>query len=817
MVSNPVHFRHRLGGNPRMFQNYLKTALRNLRRHKAHAAINIAGLTIGMAVALSIGIWIADELNFNKSISHYDRIAQVYQSSIMGGERGVTWGEPVPLANELRTHYAGNFRYVVMANWRATHLVSANPGASSPTKVTTLRGEYMEGDAPYLLSLTMLKGSREGIREGYTILLSRSSAAALFGDRDPMGGVVQIDGKTNLKVTGVYEDLPGNSSFGDVGWIGSWPAYLASEPGIAEMPDPWGNNSWMVYTEIAPNTTMENVSAHIRLAKYNNCQPSSRQYHPALFLHPMSRWYLYSEFKNGINTGGRIGYVWLFGIIGVFVLLLACINFMNLSTARSERRAKEVGIRKAIGSLRGQLIGQFYVESLLMAAMAYVLSLLLVSLWLPAFSGVAGKELKMPWGSPVFWIMGLGFCVLTGLIAGSYPALYLSSFRPVKALKGSYRAGRLAALPRRVLVVLQFTVSVSLIIGTVVVFRQVQYAMDRPVGYDRNGLVSIYMFNKDIHQHFDAARTELLHAGVVEDMAEAGGPATEVWGTNGGFDWEGKDPNLAVEFANTGVSPDYGHTVGWQFVAGRDFRKDFATDTAAFVINEAAVKYMGMKDPVGKILKWEGYPFRIIGVIKDMLMESPYDPVRPSLFCLVRDHDAFEMLRLNRSMPVRESLATIKSVFAKYSPSQPFDYQFVDEAFAQKFGDQERAGKLAAVFAVLAIFISCLGLFGMASYMAEQRTKEIGVRKVLGAGILSLWGMLSKDFVLLVGVALLMAMPLSWYGMHQWLSGYEYRSGIAWWIFAVTGAGAILITLLTVSVQAVRAARANPTKSLRSE
>jgi putative ABC transport system permease protein len=794
-----------------MFQNYLKTALRNLRRHKAHAAINIAGLTIGMAVALSIGIWIADELNFNKSIPRYDRIAQVYQASVVGGEKAVAWGEPIPLAEELRTHYGSNFRYVVMGNWASDHLMTVG------TKVVKLYGQYMEGDAPYLLSLNMLRGSREGIRKGYTILLSRSSATALFGDKDPMGQVVQVNNKQNLKVTGLYEDIPANSNFGDRGWIASWPAYLATDPDVANMSDPWGNNSWMVYTEIAPNTTMAEVSAHISLAKFKNCQPGSRQYHPTLFLQPMSRWHLYSEFKNGINTGGRIQYVWLFGIIGVFVLLLACINFMNLSTARSERRAKEVGIRKAIGSLRGQLIRQFFMESLLMAGIAWVLALLLCSMWLPAFNSVAGKEMRVPWGSPTSWVMGLGFCVVTGLIAGSYPALYLSSFRPVKVLKGTFRAGRLAALPRKVLVVLQFTVSVCLIIGTVVVFRQVQYAMNRPVGYDQNRLVSIYMYTKEVHQHFDAVRTELMAKGAIEDMAEAGGPATDIWGTNGGLDWEGKDPNRAVEFANTGVSPGYGHAVGWQFVAGRDFSKDFATDTVAFVINEAAVKYMGIKDPVGKIMKWDGEPFHIIGVIKDMLMASPYEPVMPSLFCMARDHDAFEMLRLNRNQSAAKSLATIKSVFARYSPSQPFDYEFVDEAYGRKFGDEQRTGRLAAIFAVLAIFISCLGLFGMAAYMAEQRTKEIGVRKVLGAGILGLWGMLSKDFVVLVGVALLIAIPLSWYGMHQWLLGYEYRSGMAWWIFAATAAGAILITLLTVSVQAVRAAMVNPIKSLRSE
>jgi putative ABC transport system permease protein len=384
-------------------------------------------------------------------------------------------------------------------------------------------------------------------------------------------------------------------------------------------------------------------------------------------------------------------------------------------------------------------------------------------------------------------------------------------------LKGTFKAGRLAAVPRKALVVLQFTISVCFIIGTIVVLRQVQYAKDRPMGYNQSGLVSLNMISDELPKHFDAVRGELKDAGAIEDMATAGGPVTNVWNTSGGFTWAGKDPNLAAEFPSTGISAEYGHTVGWQFVAGRDFRADFPTDTTALVINESAVRFIGMKDPIGKTIVWDSVPYHIIGVIRDMVMESPYSPVRPSLFNLSRENRRFIIFRLNRGASTNASLDKIKTVFAKYSPNQPFDYHFVDEDYARKFGDEQRTGQLAGVFAALAVFISCLGLSGMASFMAEQRVKEIGVRKVLGAGVFSLWGMLSKDFVVLVGIALGIAIPVSWYGMHRWLEGYTYRSGLSWWIFAVTAAAALLITLLTVSVQAVKAAMANPIESLRSE
>jgi sterol desaturase/sphingolipid hydroxylase (fatty acid hydroxylase superfamily) len=561
---------------------------------------------------------------------------------------------------------------------------------------------------------------------------------------------------------------------------------------------------------------MEKVSAKIRKVKMNRVTKEEALYKPEVFLHPMRKWHLYSDFKNGVNTGGRIEFVWLFGLIGVFVLLLACINFMNLSTARSEKRAKEVGVRKAMGSLRKQLINQFFLESILVVLLAFVVSLGLVIVSLPYFNEVADKKTFIPWGNPVFWGVGLAFSLLTGLMAGSYPALYLSAFNPVKVLKGTFRVGRLASLPRKVLVVMQFTVSITLIIGTLVVFKQIEHAKNRPVGYNRNGLVSIG-YEEEVNKHYEAVRAELKSVSAIEEMTVATSPLTGNWNTNGGFDWEGKDPNLAVEFPNNAVSYEYGRTVGWTIKEGRDFSKAFATDSIAFIINEAAAQFLGFKEPVGQILRWRGKPYQIIGVVKNLLAESPYEPVQPSLFHIAKERENLLILRLNRHLSPQDALARAERVFKKYTPNVPFEYNFVDQEYAHKFSNEERIGKLATFFAVLAIFISCLGLFGLASFVAEQRTKEIGIRKVLGASVPNLWGLLSKDFLGLVLLSCVIATPLAWYGMSNWVQKYEYRTDIPWWVFGAAGTGALLITLLTVSYQAIRAARANPVKSLRSE
>ena len=530
---------------------------------------------------------------------------------------------------------------------------------------------------------------------------------------------------------------------------------------------------------------------------------------------PMAKWHLYSEFQNGVSVGGRIRFIWLFGIIGVFVLLLACINFMNLSTARSEKRAKEVGIRKAIGSLRGQLVRQFLSESMLVVFLAFILTILLVLLAIPYFNSIADKQVTLPLDNPLFWLVTLGFTFLTGFIAGSYPAFYLSAFKPVKVLKGSFKVGRLAAMPRKVLVVIQFSVSIVLIIGTIIVFRQIQFAKNRPVGYSRNGLITVDMNTPQLFGHYEVMRHDLKQTGAVVDMAESNSSPTQIWANNDGFTWEGIPAGFDPTFANIAVTPDFGNTVGWKIIDGRDFSRNFTSDTGAFILNEAAVKLSGIKNPVGKIMHWFNKDHVITGVVKDMVMESPYNPAVATVFQMQPGWVGLIDIRINPRMPVHDAISKIAAVFKKYNPDSPFDFKFVDDEYARKFSDEQRIGNIATVFAALAIFISCLGLFGMASFVAEQRIKEIGVRKVLGATVFNLWQLLSKDFMVLIIISLVIATPVSYYFMHNWLQGYQYRTEITWWIYAIAAIGAILITLLTVSYQSIKAALTNPVKSLK--
>ena len=792
-----------------MIKNYFKTAWRNLLKNKAHSLINIVGLSVGMAVAMSIGLWIWDELSYDKDNPNYKQIAQIFQNNSLNGEKGTWTSMPLPLGAELRKLYGSDLKYVVMSSWTESHFLTTGD------KKVTREGNFFEPQAPDMLQLKMLRGTRGGLKETFSILLSASTAKSLFGNEDPINKVIRMDDKVNAKVTGVYEDLPRNSSFANTTFICPWNFKIYKDPYMSRMD--WGNNAFQIFVQIADNANMQAVSKKIKDAKLRKVAPEDRRYKPELFLHPMSKWHLYGEFKNGVNTGGSIQYVWLFGIIGVFVLILACINFMNLSTARSQKRAREVGIRKAVGSLRQQLIWQFYMESIMVSFFAFLFALILVVIMLPAFNLIADKQMQIPWSNPIFWICCLGFTAMTGLISGSYPALYLSSFQPVKVLKGTFQAGRFAAIPRKVLVVLQFTVSVVLIIGTIVVFRQIQFAKNRPIGYDRDGLVMVFLLTPEIHKHFEAVRNDLMQSGAIAEITEAGSPTTAIWSTNGGFMWKGKDPNQAVDFPNTGVTFGYGKTVGWKFLDGRDFSKSFSTDTSAFILNETAARFIGFKNPVGETITWEGHPFKVIGVVKDMIVESPYQAVRPQLFHIDTDPGGYAIIKLNPSAGASASLDKIKKTFAVYSPAEPFNFQFVDDEYAKKFGNEERIGKLAGFFAILAVFISCLGLFGMASFMAEQRIKEIGVRKVLGASVLNLWGLLSKDFLGLVMVSLVLAVPLSFYFMTHWLSSYTYHSELSWWIFVSACAGALLITLFTVSYQAIKAATANPVISLKSE
>lgn len=799
-----------------MIKNYLKIAWRNLIKNKASSFINIGGLAVGMAVAMLIGLWIYSELSFDKNFPNHDRIAMVMQNQWINNETDTWNSQAYPMGSELKRVYGSDFKHVIMSSWTGGHIISYGD------KNLKISGNFMEPGITDMLSLKMITGSRNGLKDPNSILISRSSAKAIFGDADPMNKVIKIDHDNVLtvKVTGVYEDIAANSSFGDLTFISPWQLLVKDQHYDTRFNNPWGASWFQTLVQIADNTDMSEVSARIRNIKMNDLvrtNNSDARFKPVIFLHPMNKWHLFYEFKNGVNAGGGIQNVWLFGIIGLFVLLLACINFMNLSTARSEKRAKEVGIRKSVGSARGQLIAQFYYESLLIAAFSFLFALLFVQFSLPLFNQIAGKNMLMPWGSPLFWLTGIGFTLVTGLIAGSYPALYLSSFNPVKVLKGTFRAGRLASIPRKILVVVQFTVSIVLIIGTIIVFNQVQYAKNRPIGYNVSGLMIVPLQTDAIAKQYNVIKNDLLTSGVVASVSQSETRITDGNSSNGGFTWQGKDPALQENFKSLGVSPEFGKTVKWEIKEGRDFDPALPSDSSAFIINEACVKYLGFKHPIGQTINWIGNrSYKIIGVVKDMVSESAYQPVEQTFFYLRRELNNVD-IRLNPSAGAHDAISKIGAIFKKYDPSTPFEYQFADDDYAKKFDNEVRVGKLASTFAVLAIFISCLGLFGMASFTAEQRVKEIGVRKVLGASVFNLWRLLSKDFVLLVLISLIIASPVGYYFMYKWLQNYTYRSGISWWIFAVTAAGAMAITLITVSYQSIKAALANPVKSLRSE
>ncbi len=791
-----------------MLRNYLKIAWRNLVKNKAYSAINILGLAVGMAIAMLIGLWIYDELSYNKFHRNYDRITRIHINQTFNGTTGTGRAVSLPSIAEIKSKYGSNFRYVSLGSWNSGHLLV------SGDKKINQEGMFVDPGFPEMLTLNMVKGSyATALKEPGSILLAESVAKTLFGDADPMNKIIRVDAKRDVKVTGVFADLPFNSEFYEVKLYMPWSAYLADQPWVKESQQQWGNHSFQAFAQLADQADIDKVSASIQHVEKPHSSPGEN---PAYFLHPMAKWHLYSDFKEGKNVGGGIQFVWLFGIIGVFVLLLACINFMNLSTARSEKRAKEVGIRKAVGSLRQQLIMQFLSESILVVFFALTVSLLIVLISLSAFNDLSGKQVAIPYLSPVFWLMILSFCLLTGFVSGSYPALYLSSFNPLHVLKGTFRLGRWAALPRKVLVVVQFTVSITLIIGTIIVFRQIQHAKNRPIGYDRSGLLQLSV-STALTGKYDPLRDDLLKSNVVQEASQSSSPTTGVWSNQIGFEWEGKDPKSIPLFGIIACTHEFGKTIGWKIVEGRDFSREYSTDTSAFILNEAAVKLTGLKNIVGKIIRYNEKPMQVVGVIKDMVMESPYEPIKPTIFLVKHDWANVINVKLKPETPVKDALTKVEAVFKKYDSESPFDFKFTDEQYDAKFRAEERIGKLARIFALLAIFISCLGLFGLASFVAEQRTKEIGVRKVLGASVASLWGLLSKDFVRLVIISFLIAAPIAWYFLSDWLEQYEYRTGISWWIFVLSGVGATIITLLTVSFQAIRAALMNPVKSLRSE
>jgi len=765
-----------------------------------------------MAVAMLIGLWIYDELSFNQVHKNHDRIAQVMWHSSSNGERMTYSYNPGTMGEELRRSYGSFFTFVATSTYTSPNVLSYGD------KKISMTGNYMEQDAPALLSMDLLAGNMAGLKDPHSIMISESSAKAFFGKSDPVGKMMALNSSMNVRVTGVYKDFPLNSDFRQVFFIVPWQLLILQAPRIMSDPSAWDFNDFQVFVQLAPGADLQQVSDKIKdIRRIKMSKESVHSLNPVVFLQPMNKWHLYSEFKNGVNVGGRIQYVWMFGITGVFVLLLACINFMTLSTARSEKRAKEVGIRKTIGSLRAQLIGQFFSEAFLVSVLAFIFSMLLVWLSLPFFNILADKKMSILWGDPLFWLLSLGCCTVVGLFSGLYPALYLSSFRPIRVLKGSFRTSRLAVFSRRALVVLQFIVSVVLMICTLVVYRQIKFGKDRFLGYDSDRLITLRM-TPDIQKHFEVIKNELKQTQTVESMAGSVNSTIDFYVDVIDISWKGKDPNSITDFAFNNVTENYGKTIGWQIKDGRDFSLAYASDSSAFILNESAVKIMGFRHPIGEKIERQGKTFTVIGVIKDIIFESPYKQVMPSIFYMI-PHIGYATvsIKIKPGIQMNKALTQIEGIFRKFNPSFPFDYKFVDEEYAKKFSDEQRIGRLAGFFTVLAIFISCLGLFGLTTFIAERRTKEIVIRKILGAGIWSVWSLLSKEFMILVFISLAIAVPLGFYLMHHWLQNYSYRVEISAWIFVAAGSAALLITLLTVSYQALVAAFSNPVRVLRSE
>jgi ABC-type antimicrobial peptide transport system permease subunit len=791
-----------------MLKSYLLLAVRQLRKNRGYTLINVAGLAIGMAVALVIGIWITGEIAVDKSYPDRSRIVEIMQDQ---RPKGTPPGSPITyremtvssaLEPFLTKSYKDVFAETAMFEWPGEGLLA------NGDKSISRQGSWAEHSFPTIFGYHFLTGNAESLRDPSTALISRSTAIALYGTENAVGKTFRYNNQLVFTVGGVYADQPQTSSFHDIDFF--TPITNKLMDGLTHNTD-FNNHGCRIFARLAGNTTADGATARIE----NLCTPFVKHNIETYTVLPFDELYLHYD-DSDVNGSGRISFVRLIGIIGVFVLLLACINFMNLSTARSEKRAREVGIRKTLGSLRTQLISQFLGESLLVACLAFVLAIGLTELSLPAFSQLSGKLMTLPWTSPIFWALSLAITGITGLLAGSYPAFYLSGFRPVKVLKGAFKVGQGASLPRKVLVVAQFSISLSLIIGTLVVFRQIHFAMDRPVGYDRAGLINIPINTDSLDRRYEPLRTSLLNTGVVAGVANTSTLLTAFY-QNNFMEWSGMtEEQKSISFREIDVSADYGPTIGWTVLQGRDFSRVYRTDSTAAIVNETGARALGFENPIGKTFRLENKDYTIIGVTKDMISNSPYDKVQPAAFLGHGGHSV-DIVRIKPGVPIRTALTAIEGVYKQYNPASPFIYHFNDDDYAQKFATETRIGNLTSVFSGLAILISCLGLFGLASFVAEQRTKEIGVRKVLGAGVVNLWALLSGDFLKLIALSMAIAMPLIGLAMNKWLQNYPIHTYLSPWIFVLAGGGMLFITLCTVSFQALKAALMNPVKSLRTE
>jgi predicted permease len=787
-----------------MLKNYFTVAFRNLLRSKGFSFINILGLSIGMASALLILLWVENEWSFDRFYPHSDRLYLVWNKDKWTNDT-VCWPTtPKVMGTVLKSSFPEIEKSSRM-NWTQTLLFTVGD------KHLNVKGTMVDPDFLDMFSVPFVEGSATSALDNPTsIVVTQSLARKLFGDADALGKTVKLDNKDVFSVSGVIKDLPNNSSF-DYEFLTPW-SYMKTR---GDEDSSWGNNSTRNFVLLKPNVDLDAMQRKIKRFTIQHEGPDGTT---TQFLYPYSRTHLYANFINGKQAGGRIEMLRAFLMIAIFILVIACINFMNLSTARSERRAKEVGIRKTVGALKQSLIVQFLLESILLAFFAGILAMVFVWSSLNSFNDLTRKHLVLAYADPFFWLSIVGFILFTGLLAGSYPAFFLSAFRPVQVLKGTFRKVNALVTPRKVLVVFQFSIAILLIISTLIILKQLRYAQARENGYDRNNLIYV-MMQGDMQKNFHVIRDELRDQGIVTQVSMGSSPISQSWSNTWGINWQGKPPGDKTIINSYSTDGNIVKTMGMTIVAGRDIDlANYPGDSTSVVLNEAAVKAMNFKQPLGQVIGYPGSPFTVIGVVKDFIIESPYAPIRPMVIWGPKftGYNTIHM-KLNPTRSTAQNLKMMEQVFKKYNPEYPFEYNFVDQEYARKFSDEKSTATLAGLFAALTIFISCLGLFGLAAYMAEARVKEIGVRKVLGASVTNLTTLLSKDFVILVVISIVVATPVAWYFMDKWLMDYQYRTKIDPWIFVISGFTAVLISVLTVSYQAIKAALASPIRSLRSE
>jgi len=794
-----------------MIKNYFKTAWRSLSRGKSFSVINISGLAVGMAGAVLILLWLQNEISFDKFHENKDRLYEVYGLTTMEGKLSTINQTEQPLGPALQQDFPEVEATLRMGG------ISSFLFTAGDNRLTGIEGGFVDPSFFQLFNFPLLAGDKNNqLTNTYSIVITEKLAKKLFGNnpdsyRNALNKTIKIDSADNFVVTGILKDLPSNTRF-TFEYLLPW-SYLKK---LGWNDDSWLSNNISTFVLLKPNTDVDAFNNKIKDIVKRKTNRTDVWTH---FLFPLNQWHLYSKFENGKPSGGRIEAVRLFGIIAAFILLIACINFMNLSTARSEKRAKEVGIRKVAGAGKGLLIGQFIAESVLTSAIAGVIALLIVQLALPSFNTLIGSQLSIPYDSLFFWLSAISFILFTGLLAGCYPAFYLSSFKPLSIFKKQFRGDHRVLSPRKVLVVLQFTFAVILIICTIVVQNQIRFAQNRQTGYSANNLIYVD-FVGDIEKNYPLIKQDLINSGIASSITKTMTTITRKGANTWGLRWQGRNPNSDETIGLFSADADLVKTAGLQLIAGRDINiNKYPGDSLAVILNETAVKTMGFKNPLGQIIAQPGdnINWHVVGVVKDYVLNSPYEKIPPLVIEGPKSWFTTMHIKFDPVQSTAENLSKAGQIFKKYNPAYPFDYKFVDDEYARNFNNEQRTKTLAGLFASLAIFISCLGLFGLSAYVAESRVKEIGVRKVLGASVLSVARLLSFDFVKLVIVSIIIASPVAWYGMTRWLQDYTYRINIGLSIFLIAGLSAVIIALITVSFQAIKAAIANPVKSLRTE